>query len=713
MMPRNTVLTGLALAVLAAGVIAIAYNPGWDKPSVGATDEVRKFSSSQEILDYIKQNIAAQSYGYRYGYAISPVFREERAFMSDAIAGVSQKSAPAPQGSGNMADIGFSTTNVQVEGVDEADFVKSDGKYIYVISGDKLVIADAYPAKDAKIVSETRIPGRPIELFVNDDSLVVFTENSEQVMVFPEYDIAPVPRYTQATTALLYDVSSRKQPELVTNYSINGNYFRARMIGNYVYFIVKENAYYTDTIVDVPVIRQGSEKIMAPDVYYFDNPEQNFVFHTIASLDMKSGKVNAESFLLGYSDNVYVSAGNIYISYKRNLPYTYYADLKKRQFYDVIVPLLPSDAQGEILSISAGSAASSDVWRGISSVLETTYDAMSPTQRREFEDRVQEKLADYEKKIAQESDKTIIHRIGIKKGDILYETKGEVPGTLLNQFSMDESGKYFRVATTSQLWTSRSGQAQYNNVFVLDGDMKITGKLEDIAPGERIYSTRFIGDRLYMVTFKRMDPLFVIDLSSPAKPEILGELKIPGFSDYLHPYDETHIIGVGKETQENGWGGVSVSGVKLALFDVSNVSKPKQLDSYVIGSAGTDSEALRDHRAFLFDKENNLLVIPVTEVVVSEVPKRYGYWQKLWQGAYVFGVTPKDGFELKGRISHADDAGSDYWNSPYAVRRSMYIGDVLYTLSSKKLLMNDIGTLEELNSIELPYGGYVGYGYVK
>ncbi|HIH44888.1 MAG TPA: hypothetical protein HA257_07410, partial [Candidatus Methanoperedenaceae archaeon] len=159
---------------------------------------------------------------------------------------------------------------------------------------------------------------------------------------------------------------------------------------------------------------------------------------------------------------------------------------------------------------------------------------------------------------------------------------------------------------------------------------------------------------------------------------------------------------MGKETSDNGWGGVSVSGVKLALFDVSNVSKPKQLDSYVIGKAGTDSEALRDHRAFLFDKDKNLLVLPVTEIVGSEILGKYGYRQKLWQGAYLFGVTPKDGFELKGRISHADDAGSDYWNSPYAVRRSMYIEDVLYTLSSKKLLMNDIGTLEELNSVELP-----------
>ena len=125
----------------------------------------------------------------------------------------------------------------------------------------------------------------------------------------------------------------------------------------------------------------------------------------------------------------------------------------------------------------------------------------------------------------------------------------------------------------------------------LNSKMETIGKLENLAEKERIYSTRFIGDRLYMVTFLRIDPLFVIDLSNPNKPEVLGELKIPGFSDYLHPYDENHIIGIGKETGTNDWGGVSTKGVKVALFDVSDVKNPKQVDSYEIGQAGTDSEA--------------------------------------------------------------------------------------------------------------------------
>jgi uncharacterized secreted protein with C-terminal beta-propeller domain len=220
-----------------------------------------------------------------------------------------------------------------------------------------------------------------------------------------------------------------------------------------------------------------------------------------------------------------------------------------------------------------------------------------------------------------------------------------------------------------------------------------------------------------MVTFKRMDPLFVIDLSNPKEPQILGKLKIPGFSDYLHPYDENHIIGVGKETTDNEWGGVSIKGVKLSLFDVSDVNNPKQIDMYEIGEAGTDSEALSDHKAFLFDKTKNLLVIPIREITGKEqYDSRYGYYmQKVWQGAYVFGVSPADGFKLKGKISHLDDYEEQqfYWNSPSAVRRSLYMDDVLYTVSARKIKMNSLDNITGINSVDLPFdkNQYYEYGW--
>ncbi len=677
-----------------------------------STQNLKKFSSAKEIKEFLKASAASSGYyqnvlGGDFGYAI----RDEAMGVTSGTANVVVPTMPAAtpsmiKGGIEPGAADYSTTNIQVEGVDEADFVKNDGKYIYIIAQNKLVIVDAFPATAAKTLSTITLDGRPADLFINEDRLIVFTEDEGQVMVFPEYDYKPMPTYTPRTNAVIYDISDRKRPVQISNFSINGNYFQSRMIGDYIYFIVKENVNYYNDFVEMPVIKRGTARIMSPDVYYFDNPEQNYVFHTIASINIKSDKINAKSFMMGYSDNLYVSDNNIYITYKKNLPVRYYEAQREERFYKVIVPQLPKDRQEKIFAIRDSRLTSSEKWDQISSILEDTYNNMSENEKQEYSTNVQKAAQEYQTKLAEEMDKTVIQKININKGDIEFRTKGEVPGSLLNQFSMDESGENFRVATTSQIWTGR-GSKQYNNVFVMDKDLGITGKLEDIAPDERIYSTRFIGNRLYMVTFKRIDPLFVIDLSDPKAPKILGELKIPGFSDYLHPYDENHIIGVGKETSDNQWGGTSIKGLKLSLFDVSDVSNPRQLDKYEIGTSGTDSEALRDHKAFLFDRKKNLLVIPVREVF--ETPKyndRSGYYvQRVWQGVYVFNLTPQEGFKLRGKVSHLDDYEEDmyYWGSPNAVRRSMYMDDVLYTVSASKIIMNDLNNLSAINSIDLPF----------
>ena len=688
-----------------------------------STQDLKKFSSAKEIRDFIKASAASSGYnqygwgGYYGGLMRSDVVMETTAGAANAVvAPIVAATAAMKTGATGAAD--YSTTNIQVEGVDEADFVKNDDKYIYVIAQNKLVIIDAFPAASADILSTINLEGRPADLFINENRLIVFTQDDAQVMVIPEYDYRPMPRYTQRTNAIIYDISDRKKPVQVSNFSINGNYYQSRMIGDYVYFIVKDDVYYYNEFVDVPVIRKGEVRIMSPDVYYFDNPEQNFVFHTIASVNIKTDKINAKSFMMGYSDNLYVSENNIYVTYRKNLPVLYYEAQQQERFYKVIVPQLPGDVRNKIYAIKDSDLDSSEKWDKISSILEDAYNAMSENQKQDYSNNVEKAVEEYETKLAQERDITVIQKININKGDIEYKTKGEVSGSLLNQFSMDESGEFFRVATTSQIWTG-SGSKQYNNVYVMDKDLGNIGKLGGIAPDESIYSTRFIGNRLYMVTFKRIDPLFVIDLSDPKDPKILGKLKIPGFSDYLHPYDENHIIGVGKETADNQWGGTSIKGVKLSLFDVSDVNNPKQLDQYEIGASGTDSEALRDHKAFLFDRKKNLLVIPIREVTEklrydSSVSPGH-YMQRVWQGAYIFNLTPEDGFKLRGKVSHLDDFEEDmyYWNSPSAVRRSMYMDDVLYTVSAQKIKMNDLDNLTAINSIDLPFNMnvYNQYGW--
>jgi uncharacterized secreted protein with C-terminal beta-propeller domain len=287
---------------------------------------------------------------------------------------------------------------------------------------------------------------------------------------------------------------------------------------------------------------------------------------------------------------------------------------------------------------------------------------------------------------------------------------------VLNQFSMDEYDGYFRVATTTH------GEKPLNNVYVLNMALNITGSLEGLAPGETIYSARFMGERCYVVTFRNIDPLFVIDLSNPDAPKVLGELKITGYSSYLHPYDETHIIGIGKETVAEREDFAWYQGVKISLFDVSDVNNPEVVDNVTIGHRGTDSPVLWDHKAFLFDKERNLLVIPVLEAKVDESlypgevrPDAYG--RPVWQGAYVFDISIDDGLQLRGKITHVEnitdpEQGYYYFYSPFAVERSLYIDDVLYTISDAKIMMNSLDNLDYINEVKLPYSTWTPYEYL-
>jgi uncharacterized secreted protein with C-terminal beta-propeller domain len=225
-----------------------------------------------------------------------------------------------------------------------------------------------------------------------------------------------------------------------------------------------------------------------------------------------------------------------------------------------------------------------------------------------------------------------------------------------------------------------------------------------------------MGTRAYLVTFKKVDPLFVLDLANPNDPEVLGELKIPGYSDYLHPYDETHVIGVGKNTVEAGpeEGGnfAWYQGMKIAIFDVSDVANPREMHKVEIGDRGTDSVALNDHKAFLFDREKNLLVLPVLlaeltpEQKASPESKAYDYGTYTFQGAYVYHVSLEGGFQLTGRITHVDDpaelsAGYGYYDSAEAIRRALYIGDDLYTVSEARIKVNRLNDLGEVAAVQL------------
>ena len=541
-------------------------------------------------------------------------------------------------------------------------------------------------------------------MFLNDDRLVIFYNGQSDDEIIPQFDFVPRRSYSPVTHALIIDVSDKENPNILKDYSIDGHFSDARMIGDYAYFVTNSNINYQHP--RLPVILESSVKIMTPDAFYFDNIEQFSNFNTLTAIDIFGDTVNSETFLMGYTGTFYVSEDNFYLTYQQSMPFGFYDNSSRDRFFDVVVPLLPNDIQDEIKAIQNDSSMNASTkWIKISELMQKSYNEMNKNDKEKLFEKIREALNEYDVKMQEETRKTIIHKISINKGEIEYVTMGSVPGRLLNQFSMDQSGDRFRVATTTEYYTQYQGTVRANAVYVLDEQLNIVGGLDQIAPGESIFSARFIGDRLYLVTFQQIDPFFVIDLSTDT-PKILGELKITGFSNYLHPYDEEHIIGIGRDTKEIEEGRVQQLGIKIALFNVADVNNPKVIDDVIIGDSSTYSEVLNNHKAFFFDKTRGVLSIPISGDAESlnenSSSKMFAPDYNRWNGFYVFDLNSSDGFNLKGTITHSAD-DSRYYGMGNA--RTFYIDDVLYTASERYLKMNSFNNLEEINLIKLENTG--------
>lgn len=590
---------------------------------------LKLFSSYDQLKDFINLHI---EWGHRIGilyqlYGPAPIFSTQ--FLDKG-------SAPES----NMKD--YSGTNVQVEGVDEADIVKTDGKYIYLVAnGNSIYIVKAFPPENISVKSVLHLNGTLLGLFVYGDKLIVF-EQFGLYRILESSEKGNVKPLQEGIYIKIFDVSDRTNPIQERKIALNGWYLSSRMVNEYLYVVINSPAvipidYQKEKYeVDLPHLYYDDKlEIIPADEIYYSNVSDIFNQYTvILSINLLKDwmKPNHKVILTGTSSCMYMSYKNIY-------------------------------------------------------VVMTSW--------------------------ARDHENTVIHRIAFYDGAILPVVSGSIPGRVLNQFSMDEYNEHFRIATTtSYLARSISEATSSNHIYVLDMALNVTGRLEDIAPGERIYSARFMGDRCYLVTFRKIDPLFVVDLKNPENPRILGRLKIPGYSDYLHPYDDTHIIGIGKETVPADEGDFSwYQGIKIALFDVSDPENPKDISKIVIGDRGSDSPILRDHHALLFSKERSLLAFPI--LVAKIDPKDYpngvpphAYGKYVWQGLYVFNVS-SDGSSLRGRITHIDDhedfiKSGYYFYSPYSITRSLYIDGVLYTISDRIVKANDISTLNEIAMINLP-----------
>lgn len=509
------------------------------------------------------------------------------------------ESSPAPEANEGSS---HSETNTQVAGVDESDIIKTDGEFIYRITGRKLVIVRA---EDMKTVSEIGDLVKDdnawdLQMYVSRNRLALLYTYDEETEKDGETDWY---RWENRTRIRLFDISDRSSPKETGFLSQSGSLLTSRLIGDKLYIITNDYRY-SQISEDapqtfIPTFDNGAERsCLAPsDICIL--PDCHSVSYTVVGAIDITGEAGYKSAKASFG-----GSGTVYCDTER-------------------------------LIIACSSTEN-----------ETSGDE---------EDVI----------VNKSSTKTDLMVFRLSDGDIEEIATGTVAGSLLNQFSIDRRGGTIRVVVTidnyiETIYTAGLDKCEFestrsNALFVLDDDLKPLGELTDLAKDERVYSVRFDGDIAYFVTFKQVDPLFSVDLSDPASPKLLGALKIPGFSQYLHKYGDGLLFGLGRNAdEETGFAG----DIKLSMFDVSDPANvTEKLKATVEGESFSD--ALYDHKAILVSPERELIAFPVD------------------QGYLVYGYNDERGF-----YKRADVAFSDDW---YGIFRGLFIGDYFYICSEQKL----------------------------
>lgn len=560
-------------------------------------------------------------------------------------------STESSSSSSNTKD--YSTTNIQVENVDEADIVKTDGDYIYSISEDNVIITDVKDPKQPKVVAtiQSEDDDIPEDIILYKDKLVVISTKGNQTQRYYYNN-------RMNTVVKIYNITSREKPVLTKSYEMYEPYYTSRCVDNVLYVISSGNLRKEDDEIVVGYNEDNMEKEMSIDKikYLKDVKTTKQTLISTVDLNNETADIKLDSYLMNIS-NAYVSENAIYL-------------LNQKYNNDSKIPI----------KLLFG-------FKGVFG------------------------LEDYYEMDSESGYYTEIYKFDIKE-NVEYKAKTKVKGKTINQYSLDEKDNHLRIALYDN---------DGSRVAIFDEDLKQIGISDNVAKGEKMYSSRFIGDKVYFVTYKTIDPLFVMDLSNETKPKVLGKLKIPGYSTYLHPYDENHIIGIGMETKEiinrNSNGKVisttaKVVGMKMALFDVSNVNSPVQISSVVIGDSRTTSAILTNPKALLFSKEKSLIAIPVNnysqdfEVTSSNnyetMINNYTKYGKPYnaEGYFVYNINVQDGFKLKGVITH-EKTNATYYYSNSKLLRGLYIDNNLYTVSETMIKVNELNSLKAVGELKL------------
>ncbi len=623
----------LLVAVSVFGIIT-ANKPGSATPQNAAlsatgdqAESAKPTVTAVESYDDIYGIIETMQNGTTYnGGVMMEGAAADSAVAAPAAGAKTEAAAEAPaspvSGAGTTD---YSETNVQVKGVDEADIVKTDGNYIYYVAGNQLNIlkpdgAATHLISSTALSSEDSWWGYNSEMFLLGNRLMIITQSFNTVWVNDASG-----RYqtnTDQTSAVIYDISNPAKPLQVVSLGQSGNYVSSRMIGDYVYLVTSQYIYNPvkgTPITYIPATTDGVEsRLLQPtDLYIGGNP-QNAAYTVVGSINLKSGaNFTSAKAVFGGTSELYANADHLLLAFSR--------------YSEETLPIAP-DKDGKNVQITNSSS------------------------------------------------NTDLVLLGLSEGQITKLASGNVPGSLLNQFSMDEYKNVFRIVTTlnnsqQRIFTDGVDTYEYdsssaNALYTLDLDLKVLGKIENLAKDEFVKSVRFDGSIGYFVTFRQVDPLFAVDLSNPASPRVLDTLKIPGFSEYLHVFKDNLLLGIGYNADENTG---AMQGVKLSMFDTSDKANVKEVNTAKVDASWTVVGS--NHKAILVDAEKNLIAFPADS------------------NYYIYRYTDK-GFELAARVNMTADLSS--WNL-----RGLFIGDNFYVLGDSGVTVISLADFTVLATVKL------------
>ena len=617
----------VVLTILAvAAVVALAPVPS---TQLGTNGNLLAFNSYSQMKQVVSQTSNSPQ------YKLSMV--SEDAFAAGALAPSAATSTSS-----------FTTTNVQVEGVEEPDFVKTDGTYLYVAHGSNVSIILTHQTGGPTTVSVLRFEGQVLGLLLSDSRLIVIESGNSNRSHW----------WTQSTSLIVYDVSDPANPAEVRVVSVEGSYIDSRLTGGYLYAVLQQPSFLPldngTYAFAPPQLKDGKTvvPIAADDTYY--NPKSLVPmgqYTIILTMSVQDGSHTQKAVLTGWGSTVYATSSSIYLAFPDRMSY----------------PML--GGVGIALPGLAPAIRPAIFWWGWGT-------------------------------------NTTIFKVAITGDHTDVTAQGTIPGTVLNQFSMDEYNGNLRVATNSYSHKPNQTAVQQNNVYVLDSDMKVMGALEGLAPNERIYAVRFLGDVGYMVTYENVDPLFVLSLSDPTHPVVLSGLVLTGFSNYLHPIGSGYLVGIGKQTTPalNEPGFVFYLGVKVSMFRVFPNGSSVEVSRLVIGDRGSDTPVSSDHRAFTFDSARGIMAFPIQVNVVDNSTggiSPWDYGKVVFQGAYLFHVTSSGVFQKLGSVTQISPKDPIDQSYNLYVSRVLLIGDNVYTVSDNMVQVNSLADFSLVGSVRL------------